>query len=227
MVASPSRWRGPQVRAPWRHGAMGPSVSRDPWTRPVARAGVGTHECTQIGENGLSAQPPLACRVRPLVRLARRMRLSVTSPVQNALFREGDTPRVRLSVASPVAGWGACARCRAVAGRRGDAGVYTNRRKCALDAVFGHLCTLLRRDSRYESRRELRQVARAPQPPRRAGSALAGPSRLVGKTGSERVALLPGWHLRQGVNPPTFSPDVPLCHPLETARGQFYGLMAV
>ena len=30
---------------------------------------------------------------------------------------------------------------------------------------------------------------------------LAGPSRLVGKTGSERVAPLPGWHLGRGVNP--------------------------
>ena len=30
---------------------------------------------------------------------------------------------------------------------------------------------------------------------------LAGPSRLVGKTGSERVAPLPGRHLRRGVNP--------------------------
>ena len=30
---------------------------------------------------------------------------------------------------------------------------------------------------------------------------LAGPSRLVGKTGSERAAPLPGWHLRRGVNP--------------------------
>ena len=30
---------------------------------------------------------------------------------------------------------------------------------------------------------------------------LAGPSRLVGKTDSARVAPLPGWHLRQGVNP--------------------------
>ena len=30
---------------------------------------------------------------------------------------------------------------------------------------------------------------------------LAGPSRLVGKTGSERVAPLLGWHLRQDVNP--------------------------
>ena len=30
---------------------------------------------------------------------------------------------------------------------------------------------------------------------------LAGPPRLVGKTGSARVAPLPGWHLRRGVNP--------------------------
>ena len=38
---------------------------------------------------------------------------------------------------------------------------------------------------------------------------LAGPSRLVGKTGSERVAPLLGWHLRRGVNPhePPMSPD--------------------
>ena len=63
VVASPPRWRGPQVRAP----------------RPVARAAVGTQECTQIGENGLSAQPPLACGVRPLVRTARKVRFSVTS----------------------------------------------------------------------------------------------------------------------------------------------------
>ena len=36
-------------------GAMGPSMSWDPWPRPVARAAVGMQECTQIGENGLSA----------------------------------------------------------------------------------------------------------------------------------------------------------------------------
>ena len=33
---------------------MGPSVSWDPWPRPVARVAVVTQECTQIGENGLS-----------------------------------------------------------------------------------------------------------------------------------------------------------------------------
>ena len=50
-----------------------------------------------------------------------------------------------------------------------DAGVYTDRRKRPLEAVLGHLCTLLRR--------ELRRVARAPQqPPWRADSApLGGP----------------------------------------------------
>ncbi len=67
-------------------GAMGPSTSWDPWPRPVARAAVGTQECTQIGENGLSTQPPLACRTRPLVRPTRKVRLSVTSPAQNAPF---------------------------------------------------------------------------------------------------------------------------------------------
>ena len=102
-------------------GAMGPSTSWDPWPRPAARAAVGTQECTQIGENGPSAQPPLACRTRPLVRPTRRARFSVMSSAQNAPFghvatarmqsapfgeahtqnapfRESDTPRVRLSV---------------------------------------------------------------------------------------------------------------------------------
>ena len=46
---------------------------------------------------------------------------------------------------------------------RGYAGVYTDWRKWPLGAVLGHSCTLLRR--------ELRRVARAPQPPWRAGSA--------------------------------------------------------
>ena len=67
-------------------GATDPSMSWDPWTRPVARAAVGMQECTQTGENGLSTQPPLACRVRLLYRPTRKVRLSVTSPVQSAPF---------------------------------------------------------------------------------------------------------------------------------------------
>ena len=43
--------------------------------------------------------------------------------------------------------WGIRVHCCAVADRRGDAGVYTDRRKWTLDAVLGHSCTLLRRDS--------------------------------------------------------------------------------
>ena len=44
--------------------------------------------------------------------------------------------------------WGICVHCCAVVGRRGDAGVYTNRRKRPLGVVLGHLCTLLRREGR-------------------------------------------------------------------------------
>ncbi len=35
-------------------GAMGPSMSWDPWPRPAVRVAVGTQECTQIGKNGPS-----------------------------------------------------------------------------------------------------------------------------------------------------------------------------
>ena len=42
---------------------------------------------------------------------------------------------------------------------------------------------------------------------------LASPSRLVGKTDSERVAPLPGWHLGRGVNP-----HEPLKSPLSQCR---------
>ena len=73
----------PVVRA-----AVGPSMSWGPWTRPVARAAVGMQECTQIGENGLSAQPPPACRARLLVRPARKVRFYVRRRLQTALLRE-------------------------------------------------------------------------------------------------------------------------------------------
>ena len=75
------------------------------------------------------------------------------------------------------------ARCPVVT--QGDAIVYTDRRKWPLGAVLGHLCTLLRHESRYESRRELRQVARAPRPPWRAG----GASSLAPLAWSGRQAL--------------------------------------
>ena len=107
----------------------------------------------------------------------------------------------------------------------GDAGVYTDRPKWPLGVVLGHLCTLLRRCGqtwgrnsvhKWEDRASPRRigafvytVATRAAPGGTSASAttacrwrlLAGPSRLVGKTGSERVAPLPGWHLRRGVNP--------------------------
>ena len=130
-VTAPVAWTsGPGTlasRGPWgrrRRGTHGPARSRErPWicrsvhksakmgsrrrfgafvyTVATLRAGAGTQGCTQIGEDGLSARPP-ACRMRPLVRPTRKMRLSVTSPAQNAPFRESDTPRVRLYVSRRV-----------------------------------------------------------------------------------------------------------------------------
>ena len=96
VVASPPRRRGSQVRAPWYHGGHGAIDTVGLVAYPVARGAVGTQECTQIGENGLSES-----------------------------FR------------------GICVHCCNVVDRRGDAGVYTDRRKRPLGVVSGHLCTLL------------------------------------------------------------------------------------
>ena len=85
---------------------------------------------------------PGLTKLRFLVRRWNRMRFLV-SP------RSRGECRVRLSV-----------RC-AVVDRRGDKGVYTDRRERPLGAVLGHLCTLLRH--------EPRRVERRPRPPWRAG----------------------------------------------------------
>ena len=97
-----------------------------------------------------------------------------------------------------------------VVGGLGIAIVYTNGRIGPLRAVLRHLCTLLRRESRYK-------YATRAAPGGTSASVttacwrrpLAGPSRLVGKTDSARVAPLLGWHLRRGANPhePPKSPD--------------------
>ena len=93
----------PGITGPWgrrRRGACSPARSRE--------RTVGTQECTQIGENGLS------------------------------------TPF-----------WGICVHCCVAGIARaavGGAGVYTDWRKWPLDAVLGHLCTLLRRGDRASGR---------------------------------------------------------------------------
>ena len=124
---------------------------------------VGTQECTQVGENGLSTQFFAICVH--------------------------------------------CCNVRVVRAGRGDARVYTDWRKRPLGAVFCHSCTLLRCELCHELRRELRRVARAPQPPWCAGDApsvVASPlvgKPLVGKTGSARVVPPLGWRLRRDSNP--------------------------
>ena len=56
---------GLRSKYPGITGAMGPSTLWDPWPYPVARAAVGTKECTQIGENGPSAPFWGICVVAP------------------------------------------------------------------------------------------------------------------------------------------------------------------
>ena len=126
---------------------MGPSISWNPWPRPVARAAVGMQECTQTGEDGLSAQPPLACRMRLLVRPTGKMRFSVTSPaqsasfghvavaslVQSAPFRESDTPRVRLYVSRRLRSG---TLVHAVATRFAEALTHTNPRRASFVYTF-------------------------------------------------------------------------------------------
>ena len=79
--------------------------------------------------------------------------------------------------------------------RRGDnAGVYPDRPKMAPRGRFGALVyTVATRVATGGTSASTTMACRR--------LLLAGPSRLVRKTGSARVAPLPGWHLRQGVNP--------------------------
>ena len=121
-----------------------------------------TQECTQIGQNGLSAPFWGVCVHCCAVGLGCGWPWD-----RNSVHKWEDraSPHRIEAFVYTVAPW------VWVVGGLGIAIVYTNGRIGPLRAVLGRLCTLLRRESRYESQRELRQVARAPQPPRRAGGA--------------------------------------------------------
>ena len=96
---------------------------------------------------------------------------------------------------------------------QGDAGVYTNRWKWPLRSRFLSFVYTV------ASRVAMRIATRAASGGASASVTmacrrlLAGPSRLVGKTDSERAAPLPGWHLGRGVNP-----HEPLKSPLSQRR---------
>ena len=121
------------------------------WASPPGRR---TQECTQIGKNGLSALFWGICVHCCAVGLGCGWPWD-----RNSVHKWEDRASPRRFGAFVYT----VAPCEDRASDRGDAGVYTNRWKWPLGAVLGRLCTLLRR--------ELRQVARAPQPPRRVGGA--------------------------------------------------------
>ena len=153
---------GLRSKPPWHHGAIGPSISWDPWPRPVARAAVGT-----VRSVHKSVEMALRSRFGSFVYTVAPWAWVVGGLGIATVY----TDRRKRPISAILGHLCTLLGCCAVVDRRGDAGVYTDRQKRPLGAVSGHLCTLLRRESRYESRRELCQVARAPQPPRRAGGA--------------------------------------------------------
>ena len=85
-----------------------------------------------------------------LLRLARIVRAAVATQECTQIGENG--------LSTPF--WGTCVHCCAVADNRGYARVYTDWPRWPLDAVSGHLCTLLRRDS------PRRQPTRTPEEPK-------------------------------------------------------------
>ena len=184
VVASPPRRRGPH-----RTGDVG----------LTARAT--TQECTQIGGNGLSGPFRGICVHYWAVGLGCGWPWD-----RNSVHKWEDRASPRRFGAFVYT----VAPCEDRASDRGDAVVYTDRRKWPLGAVLGHSCTLLRRESRYESRRELRQVARAPQPPWRAG----GASSLAPPAWSGKQTLSEWRRCQVGIFAEAVNPHEPLKSPM-------------
>ena len=103
--------------------------------------------------------------------------------------------------------WGICVHCCAVALLR-CCGQPWGRRSVHKSAEMASRCRFGAFVYTVASRVAIRIATRAASGGTSASTTmacrrrlLAGPSRLVGKPGSERVAPLLGWHLRQDVNP--------------------------
>ena len=163
-------WVGGCVTVPvaW---ASGPSTlaSRGPWGRRCR----GTRDTARSRESGLVARRPGAgtCGVglppgaKSVHRLAKTASWScfgpfvyTVAPLWTDVGTQECTQIGGNGLSTPFRG--ICVHCCAVADNRGYARVYTDWHKWTLDAVSGHLCTLLRRDS------PRRQPTRTPEEPK-------------------------------------------------------------
>ena len=151
-----------------------------------------TQECTQIGQNGLSAPFWGVCVHCWAVGLGCGWPWN-----RNSVHKWEDRASPRRFEAFVYT----VAPREDRASDRGDAGVYTNRWKWPPRSRFGAFVYTV------ATRVTIRVATRAASGGASASAAmacrrlLAGPSRLVGKTNSERAAPLPGWHLGRGINP--------------------------
>ena len=192
---------GLRSKPPWRHGGHGVVDIVGPVAPSGRASGRGdSQECTQIGQNGPSAPFWGICVHCWAVALD--------------VDRRGDSQECTQiggnGLSAPF--WGICVHCWAVglgcgwpwdrnsvhkwedraSWRRFGAFVYTVATRVAIRIATRAAPVATSASTTMACRRPL----------------LAGPSRLVGKTDSERVAPLPGWHLRRG-RQPTRTPEEP------------------
>ena len=98
---------------------------------------------------------------------------------------------------------GICVHCCDVMDRRGDAGVYTDRRKRPLEAILGHLCTLSRREGCVEWHERPSRHGVPVAPLSVAHLSLGRENRLCASDAAAKLAFLPGCQ-------PTQTPEEPL-----------------
>ena len=166
------------------------------WAAAPLRTGAGTQECTQIGQNGPSALFWDVCVHCWAVGLGCEWPWD-----RNSVHKWED--RASWSRFGAFVYTVGLLRC---CGQPWGRNSVHRSAKTASPRRFGSFVYTVA--TRVATRVAIRIATRAASGGTSASAAmacrrllLAGPSRLVGKTGSERVAPLPGWHLRRGVNP--------------------------
>ena len=163
------------------------------WASPPGRR---TQECTQIGQNGLSAPFWGICVHYWAVGLGCGWPWD-----RNSVHKWEDraSPRRFGAFVYTVGLWRRCGRAR---GRRS---VHRSAKMASPRRFGAFVYTVATRAVPGGTSASATMACRR--------HPLAGPSRLVGKTNSERAAPLPGWHLGRDVNP-----HEPLKSPLSQCR---------
>ncbi len=159
---------------------------------PSTRASRGPRDCRYRGTRGPAQSRPWPCRSPP-------------SPGAGVWDPEPGRPRDALPLSPRLARQPRERKRPAAAAPAASAASARNTARSPSSGRWPrHSAVPARASRRAPLQRELRRVARAPQPPWCAGIAPRWPtSPLVGKTGSARVTPPLGWRFHRDVNPQT------------------------